>query len=103
MTRSRPPSSPSSGPAAASLAAAPAYDEAAWNRAYSYETTVPNQVWAVNRLPVKESAGPAPKEAAFYSKPLFPLDGFDVMSISFAAPGICRIFSGVSARSSSDR
>ena len=61
----------------AALAAAPAYDEAAWNRAYSYETVVPNQVWTVNRLPAKESAGPA-KEAAFYSKPLFPLDGFDV-------------------------
>lgn len=63
---------------AAALAAAPTYDEAAWNRAYRYETTVPNQVWRVNRLPAKESSGPVPKEAAFYSKPLFPLDGFDV-------------------------
>jgi len=59
-------------------AAAPQYNEAAWNRAYSYETVVPNGVWRVNRLPVKESSGPVPKEAAFYSKPLFPLDGFDV-------------------------
>jgi hypothetical protein len=62
----------------ASLAAAPKYDEASWNRAYAYETTVPNQVWTVNRLPPKESSGPVPREAAFYSKPLFPLDGFDV-------------------------
>lgn len=60
------------------LASAPKYDEASWNRAYAYETTVPNQVWSVNRLPAKESSGPVPKEAAFYSKPLFPLDGFDV-------------------------
>lgn len=59
-------------------AAAPAYDEASWNRAYSYETVVPNQVWNVNRLPAKESSGPVPKEAAFYSKPLFPLEGYDV-------------------------